>query len=167
MPETDEYKLEAYKARLRREEIRWEAQIQKARASDQAAVALGINAIRAATLLNAGALITLLAFVGNTWADETLVGFRTSILSAMSLFLVGVILSGACSMLAYFYQSFLTLQADWELKRLADEAVQIPGKVRRLVVRFGWSMLITGVAAYLLFVVGAIVAIGSVGTLAE
>ena len=62
----DDFKgeLARYEAVVRRQEIDWRASVDLFAYSDRAAVDIGIGALKTAILINAGAVVALLAFAG-------------------------------------------------------------------------------------------------------
>ncbi len=70
MTNDPESEFEDYRARQRRQELDWRALFDLALHSDRAAVDIGLVAIKSAILMNAGAVVVLLAFVGQLWSKE-------------------------------------------------------------------------------------------------
>ncbi len=109
MASEDDKDLENYKAELRRQEMHWRAQFEVTRQSDNAAVDIGLTALRTALLVNAGAVVALLAFVGQLWGKE---GQRLAgVLDAILPFVGGLSAAALAAGVAYFYQSFVTAGA--------------------------------------------------------
>lgn len=72
--------------------------------SFKAAINIGANACRTFLIMNGGAAIALLAFLGNIWNKESSVDAAFAIATALSLFCMGVVFAGLCSGLSYFSQ---------------------------------------------------------------
>ena len=70
MASDDDKDLEANKANLPRDELLWRARFDLFLHTDRAAVDIGLTALRVALLINAGAVVALLAFVGQLWGEE-------------------------------------------------------------------------------------------------
>jgi hypothetical protein len=99
-------KLAAYEATLRRQELEWQALNDRVNQSDQAAVDIGVGALKTIILINAGAIVAFLAFVGQLWKDDPLL--VANVLHASMPFVVGIIFSSVAYSIAYIYQSMLT-----------------------------------------------------------
>ncbi|HHL8239473.1 TPA: hypothetical protein ACQ84Q_002498 [Klebsiella pneumoniae] len=72
--------------------------------SFKAAISIGANACRTFLIMNGGAAIALLAFLGNIWNKNSSAEAASAIASALYLFCGGVVLAGLCSGLSYFSQ---------------------------------------------------------------
>lgn len=72
--------------------------------SFKAAITIGANACRTFLIVNGGAAIALLAFLGNIWNKNSSNEAATAVAAALMFFCVGVVLAGLCSGLAYFSQ---------------------------------------------------------------
>jgi len=109
--------LEAYKAGISRQELYWRALHDQALHSDRAAIEIGLGALRTAVLVNAGAIVALLAFVGQLWGryDQ----LHRAVLGDMKPFVIGLGTAGLASAVAYLYQSFATARA---FRDLAEES---------------------------------------------
>lgn len=130
----DPLKSAAYEAQLRgqlleqeikfrREDQNWNARLTRVLHSDRAAVDIGLTALRTSVLMNAGAVVALLAFVGQLWDSEDAI-IRT-VLWTMMPFLAGVILGGLGTGIAYFYQSFVSYRYERYLQEISVEADQL------------------------------------------
>ncbi|MFE4112262.1 hypothetical protein [Kosakonia sp. YIM B13611] len=74
--------------------------------SFKAAVNIGANACRTFLIMNGGAAIALLAFLGNIWNKNSSAESASAIATALFLFCSGVLLAGLCAGLSYFAQCF-------------------------------------------------------------
>ncbi|MCK6652272.1 hypothetical protein L8R07_07340 [Enterobacter roggenkampii] len=72
--------------------------------SFKAAISIGANACRTFLIMNGGAAIALLAFLGNIWNKNSSETAATAIATALMLFCGGVFLAGLCAGLSYFSQ---------------------------------------------------------------
>ena len=117
MADMDEGQLERYRAELRRQEMNWQARYQTADNSDMAAVQIGLAAIRAAILVNAGAIVALLTFIGQLWGKKDEAEALRAVIDAVMPFVVGLSCGALSIGLAYLYQSALT---KWEIRLLAE-----------------------------------------------
>lgn len=76
--------------------------------SFKAAISIGANACRTFLIMNGGAAIALLAFLGNIWNKNSSTEAASAIATALFLFCGGVVLAGLCSVLSYFSQCFFS-----------------------------------------------------------
>ncbi|MEN0629458.1 hypothetical protein AAIG33_18770 [Phytobacter ursingii] len=74
--------------------------------SFKAAINIGANACKTFLIMNGGAAIALLAFLGNIWNKSSSTESATAIAAALVLFCGGVLLAGLCAGLSYFAQCF-------------------------------------------------------------
>lgn len=72
--------------------------------SFKAAINIGANACRTFLIMNGGAAIALLAFLGNIWNKSSSTEAASAVAAALFLFCGGVVLAGLCSGLAYIAQ---------------------------------------------------------------
>jgi hypothetical protein len=124
----DEIALEKYKAELRRQEIQYEADIRhnemhwqtqndRIEHIDRAAIDIGLAANKIAILLNGGALVAVLALVGQLWdRDRHIV---SQLIPKSTPFVRGLICGFGALCIAYVYQSIMTVWAQNELKKLS------------------------------------------------
>jgi len=163
MPEENSGELERYKALLRRQELNWQARFESMLESDKAALAIGLVALRTAVLINAGAVVALLAFVGQLWRDggDTLAG----VLAGMLPFVYGLVAAGAAAGVAYFYQSFMTVLEQRALAEVSQDAQDLkPLKWFPALAKWsGRIMMFAGLASYALFIWGALDIISVLG----
>lgn len=145
----DQREIENYRAQLH-------ARYERVLHSDRAAVDIGLVALRTAVLVNAGAVVALLAFVGQLWDqhERTL----SMVLGGIRPFVYGLICAGVASVVAYFYQSMVTEAEQRTLTKLLAGALDTspPRWLRRLL---GWTavpMILLVVASYAEFVRGAL-----------
>lgn len=89
-------------------------------ASDRAAVDLGIAGLNAITLLNGGAIVALLAFVGQVWDGGQGATIVKTIAQAGMPFGWGVVAASVSFFAAYFYQSSVTWVAHNALEAHLD-----------------------------------------------
>ena len=137
-------------------ELEWRTKVDFIYHSDRAAVDLGIAGLNAITLLNGGAVVALLAFVGQAWNDGKGATIVKALIDAGIPFGWGVAAGGASFFAAYFYQSTVTWGASLSVQALVNPSgAQGKGKLAR------WTfhltkvlMLFTSAAAYTLFVWG-------------
>lgn len=156
MAEDNIKELEHYKALLRRQELTWQAQFERVLHSDRAAVDIGLVALRTAILVNAGAVVALLAFVGQLWRSggDTL----AAVLRGTGPFVYGLVAAGLAAGIAYFYQSFITVLQKRALAEVSKEAQELkPLKwFPRLAKWAAWVMVALLLASYGLFIWGAL-----------
>jgi hypothetical protein len=111
--------------------------------SDRAAIDIGIAALNAFALLNGGAIVALLAFVGQVTSSGKGADI-VAIIHAGQPFGYGIIASGVCFIAAYLYQSSVT-------------ATVIKGRKSCWVVAeefFKYVMIISGLLSITFFVFG-------------
>ena len=120
MATDDDKDLENYKAGLRRQEIHWRAQLDTALQSDRAAIDIGLTTLRIALLINAGAVVALLAFVAQLWDEEA--KRMTDVLAASKFFVWGLLCAAVAAGVAYFYQSAITARAYDTLEEISRSA---------------------------------------------
>ncbi len=127
MPDDNGNELERYKAILRRQEQNWRARFDRALHSDLAAVDIGLVALKTAILVNAGAVIALLAFVGQIWDEggDTM----AALLRATKPFVYGLVAAGVAAGVAYFYQSFFTALEQRALAEVSEGADDLTPQV--------------------------------------
>lgn len=106
MPYTTDEDRVRHEAELRREEIIWQSHHIHMLASDRAAVDLGVSALKTAVLINAGAIVALLAFVAQVWKTDHEIAKQ--VLLASSYYFYGLASAATAFIIAYFYQSFVT-----------------------------------------------------------
>ena len=159
MADDDPRELENYKANLRRQEMGWQARFDYVLFSDRAAVDIGLVALRTAILMNAGAAVALLAFVGQLWDDGN--ATMSKVLIGIVPFLAGLVCGALAALVAYFYQSFVTAEAQEKLNEVSQQAGDQNGWGKRwnlLPNGKKWTraaMLLFGIASLLFFVFGA------------
>jgi hypothetical protein len=138
---------------LRRQELHWQAQIDDARHSDRAAVDIGIATLKTAVLINAGALVAILALVGQLWHDQP--KLVAPVLSLSRNFGWGLISAAIGSVAAYFYQSLVTLTRLQLLTKLSAGAEPRHHKLAcRCLQAAKVAMLLLVIGAFVLFIVG-------------
>ncbi len=156
MATEDDKNLENYKAVLRRQEIHWRAQYDFILNSDRAAVDIGLTALRIALLVNAGAVVVLLAFVGQLWDKEP--QQMADVLNSSQPFVWGLTSAALAAGVAYFYQSFVTVKAYHALKQISLKPKDIETQVwiPRLMNVTRVSMVALVVLAYGFFLWGTL-----------
>lgn len=133
-------------------ELAWQNRHEKILHSDRAAVDLGLTVLQTAILINGGAVVAILAFVGQLWGQES------SILNVMlheaGWFVGGVLSAGTSAVVAYFYQSFLTAEHQYWLSKFGDKDAPLPAwfflRVAASVIMIGLAL-----ASYAFFAWGA------------
>ena len=110
--------LENYKAQLRRQEQNWHVQFENVLHSDRVAVDIGMMALRTVILMNAGAIVAILAFVGQLWSVDS--ESMVKVLSGTLLFVWGLVFAASSIAVAYFYQSFVTSLAQRSLAEVSE-----------------------------------------------
>lgn len=122
-----------------------EAQFTEMQQSDQWSVDLGIIALKTALLINAGALVALLAFASNLSSlFENRDGSLWNLLAAFRPFVYGVVAAALAAGVAYLYQSIAAATAEHEFRELL--AGQGLFKSR------GWLDLSGGVTAIIMII---------------
>ncbi len=112
--------LETYKASLRRQEMHWRAQFESVQQNDRAAIDIGLTALKTALLINAGAVVALLAFAAQRWDNEAKKMIK--VLDGSELFVWGLFCAAVAVGVAYFYQSAVTARADDALTEISRTA---------------------------------------------
>ena len=120
MTDVEDKELEAYKASLRRQEQQWGFQTGWILHSDRAAVDIGLTVLKVALLINGGAIVALLAFVGQLWGKEA--QRMMGVLDANLPFMLGLVAAALAAGVAYFYQSFVTAGAWRTLEEISRGA---------------------------------------------
>jgi hypothetical protein len=123
-PGDSDTELEHYRAMTRWQELSWQTRNQKVLHSDRAAVDLGLTTLQTAILINGGAVLAILAFVGQLWGKESEI--LTVVLHDAAWFMYGVLSAGAAAFVAYFYQSFLTAEHQYWLYKSGDDDISRP-----------------------------------------
>jgi hypothetical protein len=118
---SDEEKTTAYEATLRRQEMHWQSSVDFVRHNDRAAIDIGIAALKTAALINAGASVALLAFVGQLWNKGAGHVIVSHILHSGVPFVWGLLSASGSFAVAYFYQSALTALAHHEVKTISAQ----------------------------------------------
>jgi hypothetical protein len=124
---SDEYKgeLARYDATARRQDMHWRACFDLFVHSDRATVDVGIGALKTAILVNAGALVTLLAFVGQVWNKDEGRKIASHILSASRPFIFGIVFGAVAFALAYIFQWLATRQVFTNLEEIYEKSVLV------------------------------------------
>jgi len=121
----DHHTIEEYKAKCSSAELGWKAQHGVAVHCDRLAGEIGIAALKATILTNAGALVALLALIGQLWGRANDVIY--SVLNAAEFFAYGLACGTVDFLVAYIYQSILT-KVEWiKLERMSGKAIESCG----------------------------------------
>lgn len=115
-------------------------------------ITVGANAARAFMIINGGAAIALLAFLGNVWNKDSSPDVLSSILGSLLIFCIGVLCSGVCSGFTYLAQY---CYATSELG--SDSKWKMGGDINNIIA------ILSGVSSLILFGVGAYVTYASMG----
>ena len=134
----------------------WQAQLEIVLQSDRAAVDIGITALKTSMLINAGAAVALLAFIGQLWNTKS--GMLTVILNGMMPFVWGVFASAVAAGVAYIYQSIVTLYEQQQLEQISEGGSEKKPHNGALAAKIGTSVLMIGlvIASYVLFISGVL-----------
>ena len=84
--------------------------------SDRAAIDIGISALKTIILLNAGSLVTLLAFAGQVWNKNEGQQLASKLMDAGRPFTVGLALAASSFVAAYLYSSSVTALRCFDLQ---------------------------------------------------
>jgi len=156
--EIDPREVENHASNLRRQEMVWRARHDSILHADRGAVDIGLVALRTAVLVNAGAIVALLAFISQLWDDTSEDTKNTigAVLDGMGPFIVGLVSAGVCSVVAYFYQSLVTARRQRHLREISKGADKLaPAQWLPIIVGlFGTLMIGLVVLSYGAFVVG-------------
>ena len=149
----EDQEIEIFKSKLRREEMLWQQRASTVGSSDAHAVQIGLVALRTAVLVNAGAIVALLALAGRV-ID---LGKANAVLifSRVDLYLIGLVCAIFASGIAYFYQSIVTVrfQHDWqEASKPSSDDLPTPGWVTKGGRVLAWMMVALVFASFTLFV---------------
>ncbi|QPC44620.1 hypothetical protein HW532_19080 [Kaustia mangrovi] len=146
---------EWYRAKLRREEQTWQCRKELYVHCDRATVDIGTVALRSAILVNAGAVVALLAFVGQLWGTGDAV--LSAVFAAMRPFVWGLIAAVFASGIAYTYQFLVTWHAMYEWREVsADAKLSGPPKwLTRTAVLVAIVTVLLVTFAFVLFAYGA------------
>jgi hypothetical protein len=118
----NDLELEHYKAVVRRQELDRQTRHQNVLHSDRAAVDLGLTALQTAILINGGAVVAILAFVGQLWGRDTKI--LNAVLHSAAWFVYGIISAVAAAFVAYLYASFVTAEEQYWLRKVSDSHVE-------------------------------------------
>ena len=156
MPDDDGKELERYKATLRRQEQNWRSRFDRVLHSDRAAVDIGLVVLKTAILVNAGAVIALLAFVGQLWDEggDTM----AALLRGAKPFIYGLVAAGVAAAVAYIYQSIVTVVEQRALAEVSEGADDLKPQVWVLRLRVWTALAMVGLVlvSYALFIWGAV-----------
>jgi hypothetical protein len=92
-------------------EMRWRARFEVAVQSEGDTIRIGIGALQTAVLINAGALVALLAFVGQLWNKDQGRLLVQSVMKSATPYMWGLFCSALAFVFAYFYQWATTRRA--------------------------------------------------------
>lgn len=127
--------------------------------SDRNAVDLGISSIKTIILMNSGALIAILAFVGQVWNKDQGSKITVYILFSSIPFLLGLVAGILCSFFAYFYQSALTGIAQYGIQNYnnpAGDEIPEDHKWWTAMLSFKFNMIASAIVSVLFFIFGMI-----------
>lgn len=124
-----------YESQLRREEMSWQAQADRVIQSDRAAVDIGLVALKTAILVNAGALVALLALVGQLWDHHSVV---SAVVAYCRSFVRGLAYAVVASAVAYIYQSTVTYSEGKILESISANPSVGQKTLKHLVLAQGW-----------------------------
>lgn len=147
--------VEAYKETLVREREAWMTTVRADEVMRKALIDLAMTAIRTTIVVNGGAVIAIMAFVGNLLVKDPVVGkaLMAVLAPALASFLTGIGLGTLTAMFAYLAQlGFL----EWERKDGIGSPWAYGLRIAAMVTRFG---------SFLAFAVGSAIAVHAFGTL--
>lgn len=115
-------------------------------------ITVGANAAKSFMIINGGAAIALLAFLGNIWNKETTPTASASVANSLLIFCLGILCSGVCSGFTYLSQfcyanSELSTKRPWHLAGHFNNTIAV----------------LSGLASLILFGIGAYVTYISMG----
>lgn len=118
---------------LRREELHWNSLATDVRNSDRVAADIGIDALKTAVLINAGAIVALLSFAGQLWNKDAGRVLAWDMLNAGKPFALGLVCGSSAFAVAYFYQSFVTALYQHALAKVSigGDGLKPPVKLTR------------------------------------
>ncbi len=119
MNESDQAKA-ILESTLRRQEMHWSSLASDIRLSNGVAADIGIDALKTAILINAGAIVALLAFAGQLWNKDEGRNVAWQVLSSGKPFVLGLVCAAVAFAVAYFYQSFVTVVFQHALAKVSD-----------------------------------------------
>jgi len=122
MSDDNKGELARYEAAERRRDAHWRAVFDLAVLAERVGVEIGIGVLRTAILINAGALVALLAFVAQIWNKPGGHQPSSDALLAGRPFVVGVISGAFAFGIAYAYQSAMTRKMWRNLEEISTEA---------------------------------------------
>jgi type III secretory pathway component EscU len=110
--------------------------------------------------VNAGAVVALLAFVGQLWDSKDINATVTlvAIFSKVTPFTYGLIFAVAGASVAYFYQSFATATFDHALKKISAGGDAVPPQKVLTVVTGLFAIVMIGlvIASFIFFGIGTL-----------
>lgn len=98
------YDIEYYKAKIEEWRLKYTSSLESNTEAYRATLASSQAALRSAILLNGGASVALLAFIGNVWGDPELQLRSAGLAKSLFLFTSGVLFAAVASGLAYMTQ---------------------------------------------------------------
>ncbi|MEP4378358.1 MAG: hypothetical protein ABJ215_03360 [Alphaproteobacteria bacterium] len=134
----------------------WQVLTNRINTSNQAAVDIGLVSIRSAILINGGAIVALLAFVGQLWTNQQ--SEIPGVLPVTAWFVFGLISGCVAAGFAYFFQTLTTQVYQHAFDVLRGNGTQRPLKRFQPVCAIGMVLGTTG--SYGLFIYGALLAMG-------
>lgn len=154
MPYTSEEDRVMHEAKLRRSEVIWTAYYGNMLHSDRAALDIGISALKTAILINAGALVALIAFITQVWLSEQKQTVVTTVIGACEFFVYGLVSASAVFLIAYLYQSAVTASFLPALEELPLSKKEPSKKLEWFIKLTRMFMILLGIGSLVCFVIG-------------
>jgi hypothetical protein len=133
------------------EEIK--ARSEQMRHTDRAAVDIGLTALNAAILVNAGSLVALLALSGQLWKDDH--GTAMKVLTNSHYFVWGLVLAVGTAGVSYIYQSLMTRLEGRVLGQMLERNAPPSRTLKVWLKSIAAIMLALAAGSYAMFVIGA------------
>jgi hypothetical protein len=100
----NESEMEMWKEKNRRELAQYNAEVMSTLEVFKSVISAGQNALKSVILINGGAAVALLAFIGSIWNESIDDIAIKKLLISMAIFVVGVLLGGIAAGLTYLVQ---------------------------------------------------------------
>lgn len=153
---TSETDLAQYEAALRRQEIHLQAMLSNISHSDRAAIDIGIETLKVTLLVNAGAIVAVLAFMGTVWGAPDGQAVVAKIIIGIKPFIYGVALSAVSFAVAYIYQSVMTfVEMEQVQVVLSSGEAYTPVIGKKTIVFLSTSILLMVVMSMTFFILGS------------
>ncbi len=137
--------MEHYKAQNAANLAQYEAERSRSLESFRSVILTGQAALKSAILINGGASVALLAFLGHIWNTEPPAPVVAGLTQSLLFFLIGVLLSAMAAGTTYLTQAFY--DGGWDKTGMGINFINI-----LLVVSAYYLYLKGGLAAYSTFV---------------